>query len=320
MQEWQGWSSEREQVERTRILARLLEGSDPAGSTTETIDQIAAALGVSVQPSLYAFAGELDFTYRLVVTTAVNGGGRNKQLLRLNANGVQMAQHFRRMNTPMQRALGARQAVLRWLYERDHGAPDRMILDPHSWFFGHRFMPYALDEATANLADRGLLKAQIADDGHVMDARIVRLGRTCVEVHDANPDQSEKPMRAGTINNFHGPVNQNGANNSVGSSGSVTQTFTSVITSGQSVLELAEAVVAMRGMGWIPAEYQQEASQAEAELRAAAADESVDPGLALYRFKALIGAVNQVCGNPFVSTILQVMATSTKVVIGMHAS
>jgi hypothetical protein len=310
---WQGWSTEQRQVYLTRVVDLFLRDLGPDGQSTHAADElgIPGLQGKQVAVDLAGQYGLVD-SGSLTFTPGMDA-------LRLTTLGHQVRAEFAEMTKPVPRRLGARRALLHWLCDFPAaGAPNRMLEYPHCWFYGSRFTDTEINDAAVNLRERGFITALGSSGGGIMYAEIVARGRSCVEIYDGNPDEMEHPM-SGTINNFHGPVNQHG-NNSIGSSGVVTQTWTSTVTIGQTAADLAGLLATIRMMGVVPAEQQGEADQVSGELQAAAAG-TIDPIPVLGRARAFFGKLNEVAStNPAAAAILTAAGNYAAVRMGLPTS
>jgi hypothetical protein len=312
MAEWNGWSDQREQVEITRAVRLLFADVGPGGMTTRCTAEVVADLGTTGVDAdelamLLLRRGLVD-SQSLSVDPATDS-------LMLTDVGHQVRDEFQQMAAPRERNRAARRAELMWFYDHT-GAPNNMLLEPYSWFYGQQFTDEQLNVAAGNLVERGLLDAQIAWGNDVINAKLTAKGIRCVEIYDGDPDEMERSVSTGVS---IGTFNQHDGNTAIGSTG-FSQTSISQVSVRRTTEELADVVRAIRAMGWVPEDQHAEADGVESELRAVAASDSIDPEPALTRAQRLIASVNSISGNPLISPVLTALGSYAAVRAGLPTS
>lgn len=275
------WSTDQAAVDRTRVLAALLAPVTSTGWSRQTPQQVIDELGLTTV-NAHRFAEDLQFVHHLVAVGYANGGGRETQLVKFNEAAIGLAEEFRRAGERRRRAPVCRRALLCWLDDNDDG--DRLLelsgmsSDPHSWYYGTQFTPQEIGAAGDNLATRGYVEVLTVEELGAFRAHLTARGRTCVEQHDGIVEEMETVMRGGANVNFHGPYNQYGGNNAIGSPGT-SQTSTTRVTVGQSATELLQILQALQLLDAIPVDQQQQADEIDVQLQAALAGQATPAGL-----------------------------------------
>lgn len=300
MDRWTGWSTDRQQVEQTRVLAVLLNSAGLAGQTTKSIDDVLAELGSDQD------AGQLirQWVTRMRLFGDELSTAPGADPLLLTPEGAAVATEFREASDQLARSRAARRALLLWQYEHrgfEWLDPNNMLLDPHCWFYGSRFSPDEIWRAAQNLTDRQFMFMTGKPPAYVV--QLTGNGATCAEDYDGNPSEMERPHMTGgnyTFNN-HGTVGNAAA-------GPVTSQHATVhVTNGQTAADLLAILHVVSGLEWIPAEFADELQVVEAELRAAATGD-IDPAPAIGRTRHLFTSVSN-----FANTNLAAVALLTGV-------
>lgn len=313
MHRWPGWSTDRQQVEQTRVLFALLSSADPAGKTTKSIDDVLAELGSDQD------AGQLirQWVTRLRLFEDELSIASSSEPLQLTSEGAAVAAKFRESSGQLPRSRGARRALLLWRHEH-HGVewldPCNMLLDPRCWFYGSRFSPDEIWRAAKNLTDRQFMFMTGKPTAYVV--QLTGKGVTCAEDYDGDPSEMERPQMTGsnyTFNN-HGTIG-NAAAGPVRS-----QQATVTVINGQTAADLLAILQVVGALGWMPSEYADEAQAVRADLQAAAAGET-DPAPAIGRTQRLFHAAGSFANtNPAAVALLTAVGNLVAIKVGLPTS
>jgi hypothetical protein len=310
---WEGWSTNSRQVDITRILKFLLQGAADGRRTTQSTSEALAMLdirGIDAGQLAVQLANQFDL---------FNGGALSFEAgtdtLFLTPLGQRVLGEFEAMSAGRRRRAAARRAMLIWLDEHDGaGSPREMLAEPHSWFYGHHFTLDELEQAALNLDERDMVTTRRTLQA-VVRAQITGRGTQCVERYDGDPDELERAVNAGVnIGNY----TQHGGNTAIGSH-DFTQTSTPV-SAAQAAGDFADAIHAIREMGWIPVDQHEEADSLAVQLHGAAADESTDARPALSRMQRFVATVNEASNNPAIAPILKALGTSAAAWTGVSVA
>ena len=285
MAEWEGWSIDQRQVDRSRVVRAMVD-REGAGCAVPMPAEVAAELGLSM---------EAETTDRLILDLLAGDAGyeRANGDGGWNTRGRTVAGLFRGAANRRERARGARRAVLLWLddHHADHKPPlDGMLREPHSWFWGTQFTIEELDAAAGNLADRGFATALGASGRRAVRLELSTDGDRCVDKFAGDPDEMERQMTNNQPSINIGSYTQSGGNNAIASH-NFTQNATTTI--GQTAAEVQALLAALREAGDIPADLQKESEAAEADLRATDTDES-----AVVAVRRAGGILNRIATSP----------------------
>lgn len=312
---WQGWSSDPEHVDTTRVVAALLSSLNDYGQTaksvTDVLDELRLPSRNSAQLALH-LAGDLGLFDVDALSMAAGGDD-----LLITAAGREVAAEFRAAMQPLPRRRAVRRALISWLDEDDDPSSDQQLLEhPHGWFYGRRFSVEELGAAANYLQDKGLIEGTPTMQGPLLRPRLTTLGRTCAERYDADIDEMERnQMSGGGVFNQYGGTIGNAAAGSVGS-----QHASMTVTYGQSAADLLAILQAAAALDWIPAEYAQEAQHVSGDLAAAAAG-STEAQPAVHRAHQLFQAVSGFANtNPAAVALLTAGGNFAAVKLGIGTS
>lgn len=217
MAEWEGWSTDQQQVDVTRVLAVLFASLGTDSQTRKsTADALAELQIADVQAD--------ELAVRLVELGLFRADSLSmapaQDTLLVSKKGRRVEAEFRQAVTG-RRMVGpqARRALLLWRFDINVDWPhsSEMLTAPHAWFYGRRFSAEALAEAADNLVERGYLEATKQSFGRVGGRiQLTATGMACVEKFDGDPDAIEAALR-NSQNISIGSYHQQGGNNAFGS-------------------------------------------------------------------------------------------------------
>lgn len=312
---WQGWSSNLEQVDTTRVVAALLSSLNDYGQTAKSVTDVLDELGLVPRNSAQ-LALHLAADVGLFDVDALSMAAGEDDLL-ITAAGREVAAEFRVAMQPLPRRRAVRRALIRWLDEDNDPSSNQQLLEhPHGWFYGRRFSVEELGKAVNYLRDKGLIEGTPTMQGPLLRPRLTTLGRTCAERYDADIDEMERnQMSGGGVFNQYGGTIGNAAAGPVGS-----QHASVTVTSGQSAADLLAILEAAATLNWIPAEYADETEQVSGDLAAAAAG-SADVQPAVHRAHRLFQAVSGFANtNPAAVALLTAGGNFAAVKLGVSTS
>lgn len=224
----QGWTASRDELLQINLLDwsydNSRDGTLPDLGTY--LDEHEGADDESTEAAMNALASA-----RLVDTVITMGGLRNWGLAPSAEGSTALRARRDRRQNKSARAVAAREALLDWFYEQQrdgvHFAITTNVLnDPRGHFEGDPFTDQEIDDASAFLLDKGLVKSAGASWGAaVLRGEITPLGEEVVENHEGSIRAWSSAQNGGGapqfVTHFNAPVS-----GQVGIGNSVTQTQT----------------------------------------------------------------------------------------------
>jgi hypothetical protein len=172
--------------------------------------------------------------------------GRTEVEARRAREAAERQAQQRRRADPVLRRAAAVNGLLRWLYDQDTDATQRLHIDQvltseHAMFEGERLPEAMIRRAAQHLQDNELIcgDSGVAEIEGPITAQITPLGQDCVESGGNVADYlRRKTERAANITNFHGTVSGNVSWDST----HVTQTATTTGLAGDEIGVLVRAI------------------------------------------------------------------------------
>lgn len=209
-----GWTSSRDELLRIELLDWAYERSQAEHSIPDVSDYLDEHEDVD-EATLDAAIRTLDEHGLLEVAVAM-GGIRNWSIAPSNAGTAEVRARRDRRQNHAARAVAARDALLDWMYAQKRDGvgspiPTNILRDPRGHFEGDPFTEREIDDASAFLADRALLKAAAeGGDGVVLRGDITPSGEVVVEEHGSSVRAWAAAARGGGgshfVTHFNAPV------------------------------------------------------------------------------------------------------------------